>query len=114
MELVVGISTHMDTFSNSASSPNHRRDNSSMHVKVGEIQGYDVLYVPEKDSIFCKNTLLSFPLIERIVRGSMDRTSIPEKELVIIKNDNVVHLGCLTTTMQNCLEIRKQVNKLKL
>lgn len=114
MELVVGISTHVDTFSNSASNPNRRRDNSSMHVKVGEIQGYDVLYVPEKDSIFCKNTLLSFPLIERIVRGSMDRTSIPEKELVIIKNDNVVHLGCLTTTMQNCLEIRKQVNKLKL
>lgn len=112
MELVVGISTNVDTFSNSPSSPNH--SNSSMHVKVGEIQGYDVLYVPEKDSIFCKNTLLSFPIIERIVRGSMDRTSIPEKELVIIKNDNVVHLGCLTTTMQNCLEIRKQVNKLKL
>lgn len=85
-----------------------------MHVKVGEIQGYDVLYVPEKDVIFCKNTTLSFPLIERIVRGSMDRTSIPEKELVIIKDDNVVHFGCLTTTMQNCLDIRKQVNKLKL
>lgn len=85
-----------------------------MSVKVGEIQGYDVIYVPEKDVIFCKNTTLSFPLIERIVRGSMDRTSIPEKELVIIKNDNVVHLGCLTTTMENCLKIRKQVNKLKL
>lgn len=114
MELVVGISTYVDTFSNRVGFPNCGRSNSFMHIKVGEIQGYDVLYVPEKDSIFCKNTLLSFPLIERIVRGSMDRTSIPEKELVIIKNDNVIHLGCLTTTMQNCLEIRKQVNKLKL
>ena len=85
-----------------------------MHIKVGEIQGYDVLYVPEKDVIFCKNTTLSFPLIEMIVRSSMDRTSIPEKELVIIKDDNIIHLGCLTTTMQNCLDIRKQVNKLKL
>ena len=114
MELVVGISSHMDTYSSSTSNPHDCRNNNIMHVKVGEIQGYDVLYVPEKDSIFCKNTLLSFPLIERIVRGSMDRTSIPEKDLVIIKNDNVVHLGCLTTTMQNCLDIRKQVNKLKL
>ena len=112
MELVVGISTHVDSFSYSLSTPCHFRNN--MSVKVGEIQGYDVIYVPEKDVIFCKNTTLSFPLIERIVRGSMDRTSIPEKELVIIKNDNVVHLGCLTTTMENCLEIRKQVNKLKL
>lgn len=43
MELVVGISTHVDTFSNSASNPNHRRDNSSMHVKVGEIQGINIL-----------------------------------------------------------------------
>lgn len=85
-----------------------------MRIKVGEIQNYDVFYIQEKDIIFCKNTALSFPLIERIIRGSVDRTSIPEKELTIIKDDNIVHLGCLTTTMQNCLNIRKQVNKLKL
>ena len=114
MELVVGVSTYMDSLGNSTYNPDYWRDNSTMSVKVGEIQGYDVIYVPEKDVIFCKNTTLSFPLIERIVRGSMDRTSIPEKELVIIKDDNIVHLGCLTTTMENCLEIRKQVNKLKL
>lgn len=114
MELVVGIGTHMDSYGNRIINPYNHRNSSPMHVKVGEIQGYDVLYVPEKDVIFCKNTTLSFPLIERIVRGSMDRTSIPEKELVIIKDDNIVHLGCLTTTMQNCLDIRKQVNKLKL
>lgn len=110
----MGVGSHMDSFGNSTCNPDYWRDNSAMSVKVGEIQGYDVIYVPEKDVIFCKNTTLSFPLIERIVRGSMERTSIPEKELVIIKNDNVVHLGCLTTTMENCLEIRKQVNKLKL
>lgn len=114
MELVVGISSHLDSSGSSIYSPDICRNNSTMSVKVGEIQGYDVIYVPEKDVIFCKNTTLSFPLIERIVRGSMDRTSIPEKELVIIKDDNVVHLGCLTTTMENCLKIRKQVNKLKL
>ena len=114
MELVVGIGTYMGTHSNNISNFNNCNNNSIMHVKVGEIQGYDVLYIPEKDSIFCKNTLLNFSLIKKIIRGSMDRTSIPEKEIVIIKNDNVVHLGCLTTTMQNCLDIIKQVNKLKL
>lgn len=114
MELGVGISPDVDTTGSSVSLSYHSRINSTMSVKVGEIQGYDVIYVPEKDVIFCKNTTLSFPLIERIVRGSMDRTSIPEKELVIIKNNNTVHLGCLTTTMENCLEIRKQVNRLKL
>lgn len=84
-----------------------------MELKVGEIQGYDVLYVLEKDTIFCKNTALKFSLIEKIVRSSMERTSIPEKNLTIIKDSNVIHLGCLTTTIQNCLDIRKQVNKLK-
>lgn len=86
-----------------------------MSVKVGEIQGHDVIYIPEKDVIFCKNTTLSFPLIEKIIiKSSMDRTSIPEKELVITKDNNTIHLGCLTTTMENCQNIRKQVNKLKL
>lgn len=111
----MGIGTHLDSPGNSASNPNIRRNSRNMSVKVGEIQGHDVIYVPEKDVIFCKNTTLSFPLIERIiVKSSMDRTNIPEKELVIIKNNNTIHLGCLTTTMENCLQIRKQVNKLKL
>lgn len=82
--------------------------------RVGTIQGHDVIYVPERDQIFCKNTAVSFPLIERIVRGSTMRETIPEKELTITKDNGIVSLGCLTTTMENCLEIRKNVNKLKL
>lgn len=82
------------------------------HV-VGEINGHDVIYIPEKDVIFCKNTTLSFPLIERIIRGKQERTNIPEKNLTVILDNGVVNLGCLTTTMQNCLEIRQRVNKLK-
>lgn len=81
--------------------------------KVGEIQGYDVIYIPEKDTIFCKNTAVSFPVIERIIRSSEDKGSIPEKELTILKDNGVVHLGCLVTTMANCLEIRRQVRKAK-
>lgn len=41
------------------------------------------------------------------------RETIPEKNLTITKNMGIVTLGCLTTTMENCLNIRKQVNKLK-
>lgn len=114
MELAMGIGANVDTYCDSINISYNCRNTSYMSIKVGEIQGYDVLYVPEKDVIFCKNTTLSFPVIERIIKGSMERTSIPEKELVIIKNNNTVHLGCLTTTMENCLEIRKQVNRLKL
>lgn len=85
-----------------------------MPEKVGEIQGHDVLYVPERNQIFCKNTAVNYSLIERIVRGNSMRATIPEKTLTITKDMGIVTLGCLTTTMENCLNIRKNVNKLKL
>ena len=81
--------------------------------KVGEINGNDVIYIPEKDIIFCKNTAVKFPIIERIIRGRNDKGEIPEKNLTVIKDGGIVHLGCLTTTMENCLDIRRSVNKLK-
>lgn len=83
------------------------------HV-VGNIQGHDVIYVPERNQIFCKNTAVNFSTIERIIRGSTMRETIPEKDLTITKDMGIVTLGCLTTTMENCLSIRQKVNKLKL
>lgn len=83
-----------------------------MQIKVGEIQGHDVIYVPEKDSIFCKNTIVKYQVIRRIIKGSNLRSEIPEKNLVITKNDCVITLGCLTTTISNCNEISKNVSKL--
>lgn len=82
------------------------------HV-VGNIQGHDVVYVPERNQIFCKNTAVNYSLIERIVRGNTMRETIPEKDLTITKDMGVVTLGCLTTTMENCLSIRRNVIKLK-
>lgn len=81
---------------------------------VGNIQGYDVIYLPERNQIFCKNTAVNFSTIERIIRGSTIRETIPEKDLTITKDMGIVTLGCLTTTMENCLSIRRKVNKLKL
>ena len=85
-----------------------------MQYKVGEIQNYDVIYVPERNQIFCKNTAVNFSIIERIIRGSTMRETIPEKDLTITKDMGIVTLGCLTTTMKNCLDIMRKVNKLKL
>lgn len=84
-----------------------------MNYNVGKIQNYDVIYVPERNQIFCKNTAINYSLIERIIRGSTMRETIPEKDLTITKDMGTVTLGCLTTTMENCLAIRRQVNKLK-
>lgn len=80
---------------------------------VGKIQNHDVIYVAERDQIFCKNTSVNYPLIERLVRSGMSRESIPEKKLTITKDNGVVSLGCLTTTMENLLNIRKNVLKIK-
>ena len=81
--------------------------------KVGEIQGHDVIYIPSKDVIFCKNTAVKFSVIEEIIRSNLERSEIPEKNLTIIKDNGIVSLGCLTTSMTNCLNIRKRVKKQK-
>lgn len=82
-------------------------------MKVGEIQGYDVIYVPEKDIVFCKNTTIKYPLIKRMIKSSMCREEIPEKELIITKNNGTIYLGCLTTTLSNCDKILREINKIK-
>ena len=81
--------------------------------KVGEIQGHDVIYIPSKDVIFCKNTAIKFSIIEKIIRSNLERGEIPEKNLTIIKDNGSVSLGCLTTAMANCLDIRKRVREQK-
>ena len=52
-----------------------------MQYKVGLIEGHDVIYVPERNQIFCKNTAVNFSTIEKIIRGSTMRETIPEKNL---------------------------------
>lgn len=81
---------------------------------VGVIEGYDVIYVPEKDVLFCKNTSVKFPVIERIIKYSTEeKNEIPEKNLTITKDNGIIHLGCLTTTIDNCLNIRRKVRQIK-
>ena len=85
-----------------------------MSIKVGEIGIHDVIYIPEKDIVFCKNTTIKYPIIRKIIKSSLERTEVPEKELVIIKDNNTIHLGCLTTTLENCENISREIRKHKI
>lgn len=80
---------------------------------VGTIEGYDVVYVPEKDVVFCKNTSVKYPIMEKIIRSSMCRERVEEKNLTVIKNEHWVTLGCLNTTLDNCKAIMKTINNIK-
>lgn len=86
----------------------------SVGIKVGEIQGYDVLYIPEKDMVFCKNTAVKLSILDRIVKDSKDIGEIPEKNLTIIKDNGTLTFGCLTTTHDAYKQMKKEINKLKL
>ena len=80
---------------------------------VGTIDGNDVIYVPEKDILFCKNTTVPYTLIRQLLKSDCDRESIPEKNLVITKDRRSVTLGCLNTTMSNIWDIDKQIKKIR-
>jgi hypothetical protein len=84
-----------------------------MHVKVGEIQSYDVMYVPEKDMVFCKNTICRVSDLKKAIKSPLGREYIEEKDLSIVKDNGIIYFGCLTTTKQNVLEIEQEINKIK-
>ena len=45
---------------------------------VGEVEGYPVIYIEEKDTIFCKNTAVKYSLLKK------SGVSIPFSEVVEI------------------------------
>ena len=76
-----------------------------MRQTVRNIQGYDVIYVPERRILFCKNTAVPYDLLKKAVYGDMDRYNIPQKNLVIRKSGEIIEFGCLTTTIENAKNI---------
>lgn len=81
-----------------------------MRTILGNIQGYDVIYIPEKDILFCKNTAIKRKQIEEAIESSLTRIKIEEKDLVITKDRNLITLGCLHLTRTQATEI---LNKIK-
>lgn len=82
-------------------------------IKVGNIEGHDVLYLPERDLVFCKNTILPFDMVREVLRTSLDRLEVPEKNLVIKIFPCSIELGCLTTSKDNFKQMYRTVKKLK-
>lgn len=79
---------------------------------VGQIEEYDVLYVIEKDLIFCKNTAIPFEKIKSLIKSSIDRESL-KSDLVYTRRGSTITLGCLITDIGNCHQIIKTVNNIK-
>ena len=86
--------------------------NSNEHI-VGTVEGYPVIYILEKDIIFCKNTAVSYTLLKRLYDSPFSREKIEEKSLTIIKEEHFVTFGCLTTTKEYCQTVIKNINKIK-
>ena len=78
-------------------------------IVVGEIEGYDVLYIPERDIVFCKNTTIPYKVLKRILfEDTVDRVEL-KKDLMFYSNKNSISFGCLTTTLENCKLINKNI-----
>ena len=78
-------------------------------IEVGKIQDWPVQYIPERRVLFCKNTVISLDKIELMLRSSLSRERDEAKNLTIVKLNNVVQFGCLTTTLDNVENIRKNI-----
>lgn len=78
-------------------------------IEVGKIEGWPVQYIPERQVLFCKNTAISLERIEKMLRSPLSRERDDQKNLTVIKLDNVIHFGCLTTTVDNIENIRKNI-----
>lgn len=82
-------------------------------VEVGEIQGYPVLYIQEKDMVFCKNTVCRVADLKRLIESPYERELLEEKNLSIVKMGSSIDFGCLTTTKENVRAIEREIRKIK-
>ena len=81
---------------------------------VGSIEDHDVIYVSEKDILFCKNTTVPYTKMrEVLIEREYDRCEIKHDLIASISDTGMVSLGCLTTTLENCIEINKEIKKIK-
>ena len=81
---------------------------------VGKIQDHDVIYVPEKDILFCKNTTMPYSVMRlALIDSPVDRLEL-KSDLVMTRGENgVIQMACLTTNIENIKEINKQIKKIK-
>jgi hypothetical protein len=80
---------------------------------VGKIDGYDVIYIPDKDMLFCKNTTMPYLTMRKaLIDNPIDRMKL--KNGLMMQNSNeIVKLACLTTTIENCRQINLNIKKIR-
>lgn len=83
-------------------------------IAVGIIEGYPVLYIPEKDCVFCKNTVVNRKLIQTLIDSPNLKETVVEKSLTISKHPTEIYLGCLHTNRENLSEIERNINNILL
>lgn len=82
---------------------------SEIGIVVGQIENHDVIYIAERDTVFCKNTTMPYRVMKRFMQGPMWREEFPEKKLHVEKDGALVSFGCLRTTLSNCNDIIKTI-----
>ena len=82
-------------------------------IEVGFIEEYPVLYLPDKDLIFCKNTVVPVNVMLDAFNSGIDRVEYKEKNLIMYFLKSEITLGCLKTSPENFREIVKTVKRIK-
>lgn len=81
-------------------------------MKVGVIEGNDVLYFKSNDSIECKELKIFAKDIIEGFESSIDRVIIPctsESKLILRKFDERVRLGCFNLTINESKILIKNI-----
>lgn len=82
-------------------------------IQIGDIEGYPVLYLPEKDLIFCKNTVVPYKILIDAFNSGIDRIEYTEKNLIMYFFTNEITLGCLKTSTENFRDMIKTIKNIK-
>lgn len=82
-------------------------------IEVGKIEEHPVLYLPEKDLLYCKKVVFPYKTLEEaLIESTLERIEIKE-DFIITKKGNSIQLACLTTSISNITLINKNIKKYK-
>lgn len=80
---------------------------------VGNMGGYDIYYILERDCIFCKNTIIPYSLAKSAFQSPLSRQQLKD-DLYYVSDGYNITLGCLSTTKPEYQKFIKNVEKIKL
>ncbi len=84
-----------------------------MRQVVGNIDGNDVIYNTEDETVFCKNTELPYKLLRKVFDSSLNRVKIKD-DLYYIDHGFNMSIGCLKLDKNKYKEMINNIEKIKL